>query len=67
LQRALVEYRGVGVEAVEVVAGRMFAVTARDRMMMPRIFQPPEQERKTPAAVRKADAERAGQPVKRST
>src|ERR1700734_1233680 len=39
LQRELVEHCGVCVEAVEIVARWVLALTPRNRMMMPGIFQ----------------------------
>ena len=66
LQRALIEHRRVCIKAVEIVAGRMLTFAARDRMMMPRVFQTPQQECKTPAAVSEANPQRARQPIKRS-
>src|SRR5271155_1543247 len=59
LQRPLIKHCGVDVKTVEIMAGRMLTLPARNRMMMPRIFQPPQQERETPAAVRETYTERA--------
>src|SRR5580704_18206851 len=49
------------------MTGWMLALATSDGMMMPGIFQPPKQERKTSAAVRETNSQRARQSVEGST
>jgi hypothetical protein len=56
LERALLEYRGVHINAVEIVTRRKLRDATGDRMMPPGVFQAAEQEGETSAAMGEADA-----------
>src|ERR1700751_3052057 len=63
LQRRLIENGRIHIKAVEITLRRKLAHAACHRMMMPCVFQAPEQEGKTSATVRKADTQVLGQSV----
>src|ERR1035438_9348994 len=66
LQSALVEYRRIYIEAIQIVAGRQLTNAVRHRMMLPRILQSPQQEREASPAVREANFQILRQLVERS-